>query len=339
MQNSSEVLIYRRLMLQKAAELSQQHGGLKRIPAEVLQEHGIEVQRKGRTATISITIPSQGVMERRIAGMKAQSTPIAKEVQPFKLPSEPTPRSLSERTATMEDFWVEQGWYKIDRHGWRLTNASWSEGDAVRRKAVRFLVDKVLQKNPREMISPDFLSNRLCGLLNKYYSGSPYEAVAEAFPELDIKPWGMFKTSNVCFRKKRNRVAAVKWLVEEVRKDPRDLVTEDFSSNRLFGLLSHHYSDSPYEAVSEAYPELNFKPWEMSITPNAFYKKKSNRVAAVRWFVEESGKNPKELTFDDFRFSCLAGLLQKYYSNSPFEAVFEAGLVRLEDEQYMRKRS
>ncbi len=49
-----------------------------------------------------------------------------------------------------------------------------------------------------------------------------------------------------------DRVTVVKMLVEKLKKDPRDLTQEDFNKNRLRGLLSNYYNNSPYEAVKEA---------------------------------------------------------------------------------------
>jgi hypothetical protein len=67
---------------------------------------------------------------------------------------------------TMADFWVQQGWYKTRGDGTvRLTRANWVDSFGARSEAVRFLVEKVLKKDPRDMTADDFDSNRLCGLL------------------------------------------------------------------------------------------------------------------------------------------------------------------------------
>ncbi len=134
-----------------------------------------------------------------------------------------------------------------------------------------------------------------------------------------------------------DRVTVVKMLIEKLKKDPRDLTKEDFEKNRLWGLICHHYGNSPYEAVNEAYPELNIKPWEMIQTPRGFYEKKENRIAAVKWLVEKLNKDPRDLTVEDFNKNRLRGVLP-YYDDSPYEAVKEAGLVTEADEKQMRNR-
>jgi len=197
------------------------------------------------------------------------------------------------------------------------------------------LVEK-LKKDPRDLTVEDFNKNRLQGLIHHHYGGSPYAAVNEAYPELNIKPWEMAITPMKFFHDKENRIAAVKWLVEKLKKDPRDLTVEDFNKNRLRGVLPY-YGNSPYAAVNEAYPELNIKPWEMIQTPRGFYEKKENRIAAVKWLVEKLNKDPRDLTVEDFNKNRLRGVLP-YYDDSPYEAVKEAGLVTEADEKQMRNR-
>jgi len=397
---------YRRVILHKAVELSKRHGGLRRIPSNVLVENGIGIVTKGGTSSVSVTLPSEDVMKKRIAEAEPIAKPTtAREVEKFKLSPEPTPREISGKT-TMEDFWIEEGWYKVDRNGWRLTPGKWKDDEETRIRAIKFLVEVVLRKDPRDVTSEDLNSNKLRGLLpyysdspykvvseafpelnikpwemsttprdfyeekenrvkavkwlvkklgkdprditqedfesNRlrgllpYYSGSPHKAVSEAFPEFDIKPWEMIVTPRGFYEEKENRVAAVKWLVKKLDKDLRNVTQEDFHSNRLGGLLNAHYSDSPYEAVSKAFPKLKIKPWEMKETPNRFYKKKENRVKAVKWLVENLDKDPRDITVEDFYFNRLGGLLSHQYSNSPYKALLEAGLVTQKDEEHMR---
>ncbi|MEM2963007.1 MAG: hypothetical protein QXW70_02785 [Candidatus Anstonellales archaeon] len=97
----------------------------------------------------------------------------------------------------MVDFWVQNGWYKISGRSYsssasdvlviisglpryvRLTRGRWTE-ESTRIAAVKFLVEEVLKKDPRDITQFDFHSNRLAGLLNSYYSGFPYAALKEA---------------------------------------------------------------------------------------------------------------------------------------------------------------
>jgi predicted FMN-binding regulatory protein PaiB len=219
--------------------------------------------------------------------------------------------------------------------GYITYSANWK--DRIDRITIVRNFVRIIGKDPRDLKKEDFHYNRLGGLLHNYYNNSPYEAVKEAFPERNSKPWEMAQTPHGFYEEKENRIAAVKWLVEKLKKDPRDLTQCDFSSNRLVGLLTDHYNNSPYEAVKEAYPELNIKPWEMIQTPHGFYEKKENRIAAVKWLVDKLNKDPRDLTQKDFHKNRLRGVLP-YYNDSPYEAVKEAGLVSEADEGCMRSK-
>jgi|GEM_PF-6133397 len=319
----SKAINYRRVMLQRVVDLSQKHGGIKRIPARILEENGIDLTKNKGATQVIIALPDPEVMQRRIDESLPIKRPAQREVESFKLAPEPTPRAITQRPATMEDFWIEQGWYRIDRNGWKLIRAKWNEDDEVRVEAIRFLVEQVLQKDPKDVTFDDFRKNKLGGVLGNYYSNSPLNAVTEAYPKEDIQPWEMPKTPQGFFDEKENRVAAIRWLVERLDKDPRDLTSEDFHSNRLVGLFKH-YSDSPHAVVVEVFPNLNIKAWEMLTTPNGFFEEKGNRIAAVKWLAEKLGKDPRDLTTDDFYSNRLGGLMNiNHYSGSVYAAVSE----------------
>lgn len=313
-------LAYKRAMLHKAAELAQEYGGLGKIPADVLLENGIGIVKKGRALTVSVDFPEPALMEKRIAqGPTPQG--IAREVEKFKLSPEPKPRALPKSAATMEDFWIEQGWYRIERSGWRLLLGKWAENDELKRKAVRFLANEVLGRDPRTLSADDFRENMLRGLINGQYSNSPYAAVADAFPELEIKPWEMNTAPQGFYSIKENRVAAIRWAVKKIGKDPRRVNQTDLDIVR--GAMPY-YDGSPYEAVSEAFPELGIMPWEMKNTPTSFFESKERRVEAVRWLVDKLGVEPCDLKYGHFCRRGLYGLVHRHYSSSPYKAVCEA---------------
>ncbi|MFH2020661.1 MAG: hypothetical protein ABIJ34_04555, partial [archaeon] len=137
---ASQRQTYRRLMLQKAVDLSKEHGGLRKIPAKILEENGIGLSVKKGTVRVLIRLPGTEIMEKRIAQFQPVENPAQKELESFKLSPEPPPRAVAQRPATMEDFWIEQGWYKLDKNGWRLIRAKWKERDDVRAEAIRFMV-------------------------------------------------------------------------------------------------------------------------------------------------------------------------------------------------------
>ena len=204
-----------------------------------------------------------------------------------------------------------------------ITNYADWKNKTNRIAVVRNLM-RIIDKDPRDLTQNDFKKNKLEGLSVYYYKSSPYKAVKEAFPEKNIQPWEMKITPNKFFDEKKNRIAAVRWLViEKLKKDPRDLTADDFYDNRLTGLFEF-YDSSQYKAVIEAFPEMDIKPWEMARIPAKFYEEEGNRVAAVKRFVEKIKKDPRDLTADDFNSNKLGGLFVGYYDNSPYKAVKEA---------------
>ena len=227
---------------------------------------------------------------------------------------------------SMDDFWMQQGWYK-KRGGRAEWHPKW-----VRRDAIRFLVNDVLRKDPREITKEDFRNNKLGGLLFNYFKNSPYGALRAA--GFELLPWEMTTTPHKFYEKKANRIVAVNWLVERLDKDIRDITHEDFTLYGLGGLLNNHYYDSPYKALQDA--GYKILPWEMKDTPQKFYEKKEHRVAAVKWLIRKLKKAPRDIKRKDFQNNGLGGLLSNHHNSSAYEALVEAGLVSRRDEAYMR---
>jgi hypothetical protein len=111
-------------------------------------------------------------------------------------------------------------------------------------------VEKVLKKDPKDMTAKDFLSNGLGGLLINIYHGSPYAALTDA--GYAFHPWEMIQTPHKFYKSKANRIKAVNWLVRKLGKEPRDVTSRDYHSNRLGGLLNNQFSGSPYATLKEA---------------------------------------------------------------------------------------
>lgn len=153
---------------------------------------------------------------------------------------------------TMDCFWVQQGWYRKVPGGILLKTGKWKD-PAVCAGAVRFLVDFVLAKDPREVTREDFNKNRLRGLLSGPFTGV-YAALKAA--RYDVQPWEVAKNPNTLFKDREMRVRASRWLADKVKREsgrkPREITCEDFEAHGLKSLLTHHYNDSPYEALLDA---------------------------------------------------------------------------------------
>ncbi len=223
-----------------------------------------------------------------------------------------------------------------------------------------------LKKEPRGITKDDFSNNALGGLIC-YYKNSPYLALVEAgyaysideileqdgqFATYKIYPWEMDYSPQI-YNDANIRIAATKCLFWKLKKDPREITSDDFKNNGLSGLLTRkEYKDSPYLVLVEAgyaYSETEIKeqnggfrtdklyPWEMVSAPQGFYKKPENRIAATKWLMWKLKKEPREITAGDFNNNGLRGV-SNYYKGSPYLALLEATLVTQADEVYMRER-
>jgi hypothetical protein len=252
----------------------------------------------------------------------------------------PDPDRLSEKQVqnpTMADFWLEQGWYTKKQGVLKLRRADWKNNPQLRSKAVRFLVGEVLKKKPKDMVTEDFDSNFLGGLLARYYRASVYGALKAA--GYALHPWELPRTPTNFYETRENRVKAIKWLVRECKKAGTqlcDIIDKDFISRRLGGLLVDYYEKSAGRALKDAGYRIN--PWERIRAPNRYYKSKPNRIKTAEWLVNElkGVKPPRDIIQTDFYSKGLNGLLH-YHKGSPFDALFEAGVVTKKDEAYMRR--
>ena len=143
-------------------------------------------------------------------------------------------------------------------------------------------------------------------------------------------------------------------ILVEIRSNLERIRKLSFNDFRYYGAsgLLKHYKNSPHLALVEAVyaysldeiKEQNGQfgtdkiyPWEMNKVGNEFWYDKEIRIAACKWLIWKLGKQPKEITQDDFKNNGLGGLLN-YYKGSPYLALVEVGLVRQTDEAYMRER-
>ncbi|MDI6917917.1 MAG: hypothetical protein QMC80_09010 [Thermoplasmatales archaeon] len=184
-------------------------------------------------------------------------------------------------------------------------------------KPVRDMVEK-LNKPMRNITYKDFKDFGLFGLLTSRYGSSPWRALKDAGytigrTQLHTKPHHYWD-------KKERRIKAVRKMVEKTGKDPMGITTKDFMRHNLGGMLFSKYNGSPFSALKEAGFVNN--EWEMKKSPRC-WDKKGNRIKAVKWVVEKTGKKPLEVTSTDFVKYGMHGLLKKFKSYK--EVLKEAG--------------
>lgn len=168
--------------------------------------------------------------------------------------------------------------------------------------AIKWLMSRT-GKFPSNLSMKDFKSNGLGSLATGY---GIHKLLTEA--GYDLNPWECNRASPNTWRKKENRVAAIKWVLEQTKKEPAQLSRKDFLSRNL-GSLVRAYGGI-YGLVTDAGYEL--KPWDMRVAPKGTWKKKKNRVEAVKRLVAKRRKKPSNITKEDFIDGGLRTLVVKY---------------------------
>jgi len=248
----------------------------------------------------------------------------------------------------------------------RVGNKFWESAE-IRIAATEWLIWKS-KKPVREIETRDYIENGLSGLLD-YCNNSSVLPLIEAgyvysidetleqskarkFDMMKLYVWEMLRLGNQSWDNVDIQLAATRWLISKIiKKSPKEISADDFEDYGLTGLLAR-CEGSPFSALAAAgyaytlektlvhskikqFGNDKFYFWEMPRSP-FIYADMELRIAAIRWLAWISPKSPTELTRNDFDDNCLSGLLNNYYNGSPFNALFEAGLVGMEDERYMR---
>lgn len=100
-----------------------------------------------------------------------------------------------------------------------------------------------------------------------------------------------------------------------------------FVRNGLGNLLWAFYRNSPFMAVSDAYPNC-FLRWEFNRVPDGFWKGNdgyAHALEAMRWFAGKkklrTESDCRKICSDDFEECGLGGMLQQVFNYSPFLAL------------------
>ncbi|MBF6611614.1 MAG: hypothetical protein IVW55_00615 [Chloroflexi bacterium] len=145
------------------------------------------------------------------------------------------------------------------------------DGRVHAQEALRWMLGELgLQKAPPAEVAsvfdqPVFVRMGLSGMLGIVYRNSPYAALSDLFPEL--RPWQMKNGVPMGYwqgdEERQHAREATIWLLEQYGlqdEDPTDLaavVAEDmFTRHGLYGMLSILYNSSPYNALTDAFPQL-----------------------------------------------------------------------------------
>ncbi|MBS3067726.1 hypothetical protein J4450_03420 [Candidatus Micrarchaeota archaeon] len=149
----------------------------------------------------------------------------------------------------------------------RANEVDWEKKE-VRIVVIRKLLE-ITSIEPKDSSYDLFNNSGLVRVLKKYHKDSHYNALVEAgyaYSEDEIKEhartmqfgteriykWEMKSVGNYFWESIDMRTAATRWVIWKLNKNSREIILGDFKNNGLGGLLTHHYKDSPYEALLEA---------------------------------------------------------------------------------------
>ena len=121
-----------------------------------------------------------------------------------------------------------------------------------------------------------------------------------------------------------------KYLIENILNYNNEEIKEKnslslFRKNKLGGMLQYCFSNSPYKAIDNAYPD-KFKEWEFEHVPKGYWNNKENGIKATKWLIEEklklSDDELKEnLSTKLFKENGLGGMLDICFCSSPYETI------------------
>lgn len=126
----------------------------------------------------------------------------------------------------------------------------------------KYLIEDILKLDEHmikeQLSSKLFFNNRLGSMLQYCFAASPFKAIETIYPNR-YKPWEFNIAPSHLWKDTNNGINATKWLIEEKLKLTDEQVKEQlsrdlFERNGLRGMLRHCFKDSPYLAISSAYP-------------------------------------------------------------------------------------
>ena len=129
-----------------------------------------------------------------------------------------------------------------------------------------------------------------------------------------------------------NAGKCLRYLIEDVLKLSDEELKKELSlsflkENKLNGMLSCCFNNSPYNAINNAYPN-KFKEWEFNSVCMNYWNDETAKDA-IKWLIEDKLKLTEEelketLSQDLFFKNGLSGLLMKKFNGSPVKAINHA---------------
>lgn len=127
------------------------------------------------------------------------------------------------------------------------------------------------EKIRTELCEKTFRSHKLSGMLEYVFGRSPYKALDNAYPGKFL-PWELDKcTPKNLWGEEENREKAIRWLLEKVKKDKfEELTNVDFLNNHLSGLMDYLHKQKVFNKVDVSKVEegLNFNERVLNISFN-----------------------------------------------------------------------
>ena len=104
----------------------------------------------------------------------------------------------------------------------------------------------------------------------------------------------------------------------------KKLSEKTFKDNKLGGMLTRVFANSPYAAINNAYPG-KYKPWQFEHVPKSYWTKE-RAVEATIWLIEEKLKWSEDTLLENlsariFIKNGLGGMLVGVFDCSPYAAI------------------
>ena len=228
------------------------------------------------------------------------------------------------------------------------------EGLKLAKEATKWMIEEIeripFHEIPQKVTQRTFADNGLSGMLVHAFNGSPYLAIANAYPG-ELKKWEFKNQVGMWQGEEGLKLAkeATKWMMEEKEKIPlheipQKVTAKMFADNGLSGMLSNAFTNSPYHAIDNAYPG-EFKKWEF--TQQGMWKGEDGlKLAkeATKWVIEKKEKIPfheipQKVSQRTFTDNGLAGMLSNAFNSSPYLAVDNAYLGKFNIEDFQNERT